>query len=58
MLLTVQDRMYKGIQVGKDLKFENRLRASSQSAITQDVGDMMDLKGEIVALKSKVFTAE
>jgi hypothetical protein len=48
----------KGIQVGKDLKFENRLRASSTSALTQDVGDMMDFKAEIVSLKNKLFMAE
>ena len=54
----IETRLNKGILVGKELKMEHRLRDSSASAMTTEVGDMMDLKAEIVSLKNKLFMAD
>ena len=57
-LSMIETRLNKGILVGKELKMEHRLRDSSASAMTTEVGDMMDLKAEIVSLKNKLFMAD
>lgn len=58
MLNTVESRLQKGLSVGKDLKLEHRLRESTTSIITTDMGDIMDLKADIVGLKNKLFLSE
>ena len=44
--------------MGKDLKMEHKLRESSTSIMTTDMGDIMDLKSDIVGLKNKLFLSE
>ena len=55
--------MNKGIALSKELKFELKLRDSTNSIAgirmsTVDTGDILDLKAEVTSLKNKLFTAD
>ena len=61
-LVELEMRLNKGMQIGKDLKLETKLRGSTNSMAglvrAETTGDILDLKAELVNMKNKVFTQE
>ena len=57
----LEDRLRKGLSLGKDLKLEHKLRDSAASMgrkFNENQGDLLDLKAELVSLKNKLFTSD
>ena len=65
MYAELEARLEKGISVAKEMAFESKLRASSNSALiaagnpTADATcEILDLKAEMTSLKNKLFEAD
>ena len=61
----IENRLEKGISVAKEMTLENKIRASSNSAmITGGVSaadatcEILDLKAEMTSLKNRLFQLE
>lgn len=60
-LSELDNRLRKGLSLGKDLKFEMKIRDSAHSLgrkASEHQGDLLDLKAEVVSLKNRLFTAD
>ena len=66
MYQEIETRLERGISFAKEATLDNKLRASSNSALinhggmsTNDVTcEMLDLKAEMTSIKNKLFQAE
>ncbi len=60
-LYELDNRLRKGLSLGKDLKHEQKLRDSSTQSfrkVSDNQGDILDLKAELVSQKNKLFICE
>lgn len=60
-LRELESRLRKGLDLGKDLKHEHKMRDSAASMgrkLNENQVDLLDLKAEIVSLKNKLFTTD
>lgn len=57
----LENRLRKGLSLGKDLKLELKIRDSAASIgrkVSEHQSDLLDLKTEVVTLKNKLFTTD